>query len=144
KGFTLTELCVTMAIVAIIGTMIVTCVLFFAKQNNDITKNASFIDDVTGIQQFTDGWLKRYDNDNHEKIALVSGGKGLSTKKLNDTKALKLVFEDNTLKDTDTGESKKFKSVESVTFAFSPENERIVRVTVKAKSGKGTGDLRYL
>ena len=133
-----------MAIVAIIGTMIVTSILFFQKQNYDITNSASFIDDVSRIQKFTDSWIKTYDNDNHEKIKVISGGKGLTTKKLSTTKDLKLIFEDGVLKNTETGEYEEFKSVKSISFAFSAENKQIVRVTVKAKTGKSIEDQLLL
>ena len=74
KGFTLTELCAVMAITAIVGTMVVSCIMFFTNQNKQITSEASLIQEMTLCQSAINKWLKTYDNSEHEILPADNSG----------------------------------------------------------------------
>lgn len=61
-GFTLVELCVVMAVAAIVGTMVMTSVIFFNKQQTEITREAKTITETTMVQNAVNTWLKKYDS----------------------------------------------------------------------------------
>ena len=66
RGFTLTELCIVIAVAAIVGIMITTTVILTSTQKEDIQTEAAFIKEVTDIQMKVNEWLKKYDNTDYE------------------------------------------------------------------------------
>ena len=141
KGFTLVELCIVLAIAAIVGTMITGAILFVSNQNSDIQKDADFIGDVTDIQKTVNDWLKQYDTAKYT-ITHTSGFRSLEAK--NASGSCILSFSDNTLKSDDIAISKKYGNVSGVSFQIIEDKAadgslegKVIQIKVTAKKGSG-------
>ena len=135
EGFTLTELCVVLAIAALVSTMIVTSVVFFSKQNSDISKDAAFISEVTSVQSTVNDWLKKYDNGG----TIVASSTGLSCGEHSlSFNTAQRVFTEDGVPGTQT-----YKNVSAVQFNR-VEGTRVVRARVFAKKGGGTAQKDLL
>lgn len=142
KGFTLVELCVVMAVAAIVGTMITTTVLFLSKQNNDIQKDSAFISEVTDVQQRINDWVKKYDGTGYE-ITSNTGMTELTAKK--GSSESKLTFSESTIKVDGASVSNKYKNVSGISLQVIVDKSasgnvegEIVQVRVTAKKNKGS------
>ena len=144
RGFTLVELCIVMAVVAIVGTMVVTSTIFFTKQGNDIRADAAFISEVTAIQKSVNDWIKKYDSKSYS-IAIENDGHTLSATKLDTnghpvTPTVKntLVYDGEKLTENTDVKIGEFSNVSGINFELSDEslaNSNYIKVSVTAKDG---------
>ncbi len=139
KGFTLAELCVVMFISGIVGTMVVSSMLFFTKQQNEIVSEASQISELKDTQKIINDWLRNYDNNNfviscsEDSTALIvkSGGAEQS----------RIVFENSAVTEVKGAEhsakSDKFKNISRISFSLSQDSKtNMLKVTVITKAGQ--------
>lgn len=144
KGFTMVELCIVIAIAAIVATMITTTVILTSGQKEGIQREAAFISEVTDIQIRTNTWLKKYDNTNHT-LSVVERD-GISTLIATDDTThaeSTLTFSDASLKD-DGEAMNSYKNVVRIDFELSKgidENNpeaSVVVLTVIGQKGSGS------
>lgn len=123
KGFTLTELCIVIAIAAIVGVMITTTIVLTSTQKEDIEDEAAFIKEVTDIQIRATKWIRKYDNTNYAIMSVTDadGSTYLAAKdrdakgNIKDTVAGTLKFKGGALVEDDT-ESTEYRNVTKITF----------------------------
>ena len=143
KGFTLVELCVVIAIIAIIGTMVTTTIVFVSKQNSDVRKEASFIADVTDIQKNINDWLKKYDSAGYQ-IKHTSNQSSLKATKGGETVTLTFSDSEKKLKVGSADASGKYENVSDVTFQVIEDKNgeniegKVAQIVIEAKKGSGT------
>ena len=142
KGFTLTELCVAMAAAAIIGTMIVSSVIFVTQQNNDIKKESSFITEVTDIQRIMGDWLKKYDNAGYN-ITHNGGQTQLQAQK--GAAVSTLTFADDAVQVDGSKISEDYKNISEIGFQIVEDKAadgavegKVAQIIVTAKKDTGT------
>lgn len=142
KGFTLVELCIVIAIIAIVGTMVTTTIVFFSSQNNDVQKEASFIADVTNIQGKVHDWIMKYDNTGY---AITHNGSQSSLTASRGSESSAITFQNGKLKVDGASISEKYKNVSKVTFQIIEDKSasgniegKLAQVKITAKKGSGT------
>ena len=142
KGFTLTELCIVMAVAAIVGTMITSTVMFVSQQSNDIQSEASFIFEVTDIQNKVNDWLKKYDNAGYE-INHKNSQTALEAKKGGSVSTLTFSGDGITVDGTKVSED--YANISGIVFEVVVDKNaegvvegRNVQIKVTAKKGNGT------
>lgn len=133
KGFTLVELCVVIAIIGIVGTMVTTTAIFLSDQNNSIQAEASFISDVTDLQSKINDWIKTYDIDSYIIYANPTGTQLVAEQ--DGTPVSRLSFSEQCLLDNSTKISNTLANVSAVSFTLSENNTGVVQVTVSCKKG---------
>lgn len=141
KGFTLTELCVVMAITAIVATMVVTTSVFIFKQNADINQDTSFISEVTDVQTRMNEWLKRYDNAGYQ-IVHKNGQGMLEAKKGEETSTI--TFSEKCIKIDGVKVSDEYKNISGITFQIIEDKSstgaiegKVAEIKIMAKNGTG-------
>ncbi len=127
-GFTLAELSVVMAVSAIIGTMVVTFMMFATRQQAEITKEAKCIGEITEVQKSVNTWLKKYDNENHTITS--PGNTKLVATTTASVKAGEITFSNKKIKVDSTAVSEELENITSVAFyVLSGKNAIRVRVS---------------
>ncbi len=125
-GFTLTELCVVMAIAAIVGTMTTTCIIYFWGQKREITSQAKTISEISTAKSAVNDWLRVYDTADYEIIEHNSG-KGLIAQKNNENHLV--LFDKKTVTADGGSKTDEFESITNLYFNIR-ESEKTVKVTV--------------
>ncbi len=156
KGFTLTELCIVIAISAIVGVMITTTVVLTSTQKEDIQTEAAFIREVTDIQIKVTEWLRKYDNTDYaiEPMTDEDDNTYLAVKELdakgNVTENVKgtLKFTDGALVE-DYTKAIKCRNVKNVVFQIDKGTSdeggigaSVVKLTVTAQKGVGNETMK--
>ncbi len=129
RGFTLTELCVALAVAAIIGAMVVTTITLYSEQTMKIKLQGSFIEEVSDVQKVVDAWVKRNDSAQTMISASADGDKLKAGTKAEKT----LTFSGGTIKEDGKDISKKYNDIADISFSVSEGNEKLIKITVKAK-----------
>ncbi len=128
-GFTLVELCVVLAITAIVVTMVVTSVVFFTKQNNEIKSDASNISEITNAQKIIHEWIKSYDrkgydirpSDDQTKLVVYQGDDTVDT----------LFFEDRKILINGTESAQDFIDITSISFSkTASESQQLIQANL--------------
>lgn len=141
KGFTLVELCVVMAITALVGTMVVSFLMISNGQHAKIVKEAQYISDITDVQKTVDGWLKKYDSSSYNFV-ISADTKTISAQKKSDSSTVsslylsdrKIVENCGGLKEkTDTLQNIKGLTFQRPTYTkdTATVKEQLIRVTIK-------------
>ena len=132
SGFTLVELCVVIAIAAIVGTMIVTFSLFLFNQNEQIMRNASRISEITKTQTVINDWIRIYDqqiydirpNDDQTKLIAYKNDEQVST----------LYLDNGIIYAGGTEKNEKFSDITSIYFSkISSETQKLIQADLYFK-----------
>ena len=126
-GFTLVELCVVMAVAAIVGTMVVTFMIFMSNQQAEITKEAKCIKEITEVQKTVNGWLKKFDSENY---IITSPGNNLVATTVTSTPAGSISFSNKKITVDNVETAKEFENITSVNF-YVLDGKNAVKVTIK-------------
>lgn len=94
KAFTLAELCVVLALLAIVSTTVVTMSTLIQKRVTRSVNNDKVVDDLTSIELATKNWLTHFDNADYaiEILTLEDGNTALVAKK-EGTEVSRLAFD---------------------------------------------------
>lgn len=131
RGFTIVELCVVMAVAAIVATMVVTSVILFTRHHDRITQERSSITEITETENTVTSWLRTYDNASHvisvdatgtKLIASSTTGKPVSTLKFNKN--------GKTINIDDGEATVRFKSISKMYFEQTADGKIIKIITV--------------
>ena len=79
KGATLAELCVVMALVAIIGTSIVSFSALVQRRTNTSVQNGAVLEDLTNVEMSLKQWISHFDNANYT-FEITDGGQSVTAK----------------------------------------------------------------
>lgn len=126
NGFTLTELCVVMAIAAIVGAMTTTYIIFFSSQKREITSQAATISEISTAKSTVNDWLRVYDTSGYE-ITEHNSGKGLIAQKNDETHSI--MFDKKTVTVDGVSKTNEFESITNLYFDIRV-SEKTVKVTV--------------
>lgn len=105
KGFTLLELSVVIALVAIVLTLTLTFFMYFSDRSNRIKEQNTTIENVSEIETSVKKWIRKYDNidyrfyvedsENGSEHLIVYDTKGTFDNKNDDTEASRLFLSRN-------------------------------------------------
>ena len=138
KGFTLVELCVVIAITAIVGSMVMTFIMYSSRQQAQITSEASAISETTLISQTVNSWIKKYDSATY--VISASAQKLVAKKAEDSSTASELYLSGSKMVEKTSSETPKteaLKSIKKVEFnrpSYTKNTksvkEQVIRVTV--------------
>lgn len=142
KGFTLLEICIVLGVVAIIGSMLVTTFIFVARQNDDIKRDANFINDVTDVQKKVYDWIRVHDSAGYE-ITHQSGMKAFVAEKGSEVSTIS--FSNDSIIIDGTAQKEKYTNISAINFQIVEDiidgkaDSKLAQVTVTAKKGTTGG-----
>ena len=132
KGFTLTELCVVMAILAIVGTMVVTFMIFMSNQQAKLTRKASRISNISQTQKVINEWIRSYDTNEYQiqpspdtkKLVVYQGSTEIAT----------LYFSDGSIYHSGAKKTDKLNDISDITFSkTSSVSQKLIQAKVSFK-----------
>ena len=92
RGVTLAELCIVMAVIAIVSTMVVSFTVLMQARTRVIAADRDTVSDLGTVESALDTFIRRYDSDKNT----LSSGENSSALLLNNTFALKLSTDEET------------------------------------------------
>lgn len=133
SGFTLVELCVVMAISAIVGTMLVTFMIYASGQQAKIAKESKCISEITKVQKTVNAWIKKYDSENY---TITSPGNNKFIATANGTQAGVISFNSKKIAVDNHAATEEFENISSIAF-FVLDGKNALKVTIRyAKNEK--------
>lgn len=66
KGFTLIELCIVIALIAIVSTMVVTFLAVYQKNSFSLVGSKAIMNDISDVRTTVKDWVQQYDNGEYE------------------------------------------------------------------------------
>ncbi|MCQ2440937.1 MAG: type II secretion system GspH family protein [Clostridia bacterium] len=139
SGFTLAELCVVMAIAAIVGTMVVTFMIYASGQQAKIAKEAKCISEITKVQKNVNAWIKKYDSENYTITS--PGNNKLIAKTSTGTQAGVISFNNKKITVDNRAATEEFENISSIAF-FVLDGKNALKVTIRYEKNE-TQDLFF-
>ena len=127
RGSTLVEMCVVIALIGIVSTMIVSFSALVSASVDSQRSRYAFLEEASAVKEQLSGWLDRMDTEGTActvtSAQLYAAPSGAAATFDERSQTLVLTYADGTVNRLDT------ETVNQVTFALSPENA-IVKCTV--------------
>lgn len=134
SGFTLVELCIVMAISAIVGTMLVTFMIYASGQQAKIAKESRCISEITKVQKTVNAWIKKYDSENYTITS--PGNNKLIAKTTTGTQAGVISFNNKKITVDNHAVTEELENISSIAF-FVLDGKNALKVTIRyAKNEK--------
>lgn len=115
RGSTLVELCIVMAVIAIISTMVVSFTVLTQTRTTMISADRDYVDDVASLEIAFDAFLGKYDS---EDYTLGTDDNGSLTVKKGDDDVTALVLKDGQLTAKEASINMELSCVKSLQFTL--------------------------
>jgi len=122
KGFTLMEMSIVIALLAVIVVMVLTFINAFRSSTYNLKGKDDYMQDLTLMQSEIDKWLAKYDS-NYYTVSIVEDGiksesseEGEQLSSLSETGTL--IFQDGKLIDSVSGSNNSYETISKVRFEF--------------------------
>ena len=98
RGVTLAELCIVMAVIAIVSTMVVSFTVLMQARTSLIAADRDTIADIGSVESALDTFIRKYDSDQYTlKIVKYSVGETVVSNTLDEYYALQVLTSDDTV-----------------------------------------------